>query len=131
LVLGYVASDGWVHVSARPVVRRLLGRRLLEKDPALRLMNGTFRAFVLSSQCRADVSRLESSAGTSTWDQLRLPLGVCVVGAAVFLFATQRELYNAILGLTTTAAVSVPSLIKAVGMLAGRRLPDDGGAAKA
>jgi hypothetical protein len=126
LVLAHVARDGWVHASARQVVRRLLGRRLLEKDPALRLMNGTFRSFVLSSECRADVTRLESATVASTWDQLRLPLGVCVVGAAVFLFATQRELYNAILGLTTTAAVSVPSLIRAVGMLAGRRVAGDG-----
>jgi hypothetical protein len=127
LVLSHVARDGWVHHAAQPIVRRLLARRLLEKDPALRLMNATFESFVLSSACRAEVTRLESSVGVSTWDQLRLPFGVIVVTAAVFLFATQRELYNAILGLTTTAAVSVPSLIRAVGMLAGRRLGDDGG----
>ena len=39
----------------------------------------------------------------------------------MFLFSTQKELYNAILGVTTAAAVSVPTLIRTVSMLAGRR----------
>jgi hypothetical protein len=120
IVLANVARDGWVHLAAFPVVRRLLGRRLLRKDPSLRLMNATFCCFVVSLECRDDVKRLESAAGVSHWDRMRVPFGVVVVGAAVFLFATQRELYNAIYGLTTTAAVSVPSLIKAIGILAGR-----------
>jgi hypothetical protein len=40
----------------------------------------------------------------------------------MFLFATQKELYNAILGVTTAAAVSVPTLIRSVGLLVGRPL---------
>ena len=50
-----------------------------------------------------------------------MPLAIGVVAVGVFLFATQKELYNAILGVTTAAAVSIPALIRAVGMLASRR----------
>jgi energy-converting hydrogenase Eha subunit E len=84
-------------------------------------MNETFRRFVLSNRCRLDVARLEASADPSAWDRLRVPLAVGVVAVGVFLFATQKELYNAILGVTTAAAVSVPALIRAVGMIASRR----------
>jgi hypothetical protein len=121
VVLGHIAQHGLANASARTTVRRLLGRRLLHKDPALRPMNETFRRFILSGSCRADVARLEASAAPSAWDRLRMPLAIGVVGVGVFLFSTQRELYNAILGVTTAAAVSVPALIRTVTMLAGRR----------
>lgn len=121
VVLGHIAQHGLANASVRTVVRRLLGQRLLHKDPALRPMNETFRRFVLSNRCRLDVARLEASADPSAWDRLRVPLAVGVVAVGVFLFATQKELYNAILGVTTAAAVSVPALIRAVGMIASRR----------
>jgi hypothetical protein len=130
VVLGHIAQHGLANASARTVVRRLLGRRLLHKDPALRPMNETFRRFVLSKRCRLEVARAEASAEPSAWDRLRMPLAVAVVGVGVFLFATQKELYNAILGVTTAAAVSVPTLIRTVSMLAGRRSPE-GESAKA
>lgn len=121
VVLGHIAQHGLANASVRTVVRRLLGQRLLHKDPALRPMNETFRRFVLSKRCRLDVARLEASADPSAWDRLRVPLAIGVVAVGVFLFATQKELYNAILGVTTAAAVSIPALIRAVGMLASRR----------
>ena len=83
-------------------------------------MNESFRRFVLTRECSEQVAVLETESGPSTWDRLRAPLGVAVVGVAVFLFATQKELYNAIFGVTTAAAASVPALIRAVGMLVGR-----------
>ncbi|HUS22153.1 MAG TPA: hypothetical protein VMZ66_09110, partial [Aeromicrobium sp.] len=124
IVLTHVAQDGLVSWSLRGGVRRLLARRLLTKNPELRLMNRSFRNFVLSASCLKSVEVLERSEQPSTWDRLRLPLGFVLVSTGVFLFATQKELYNAILGTTTAAAVSVPTLLRAVGALAGGRLPD-------
>ena len=130
VVLSHIAQHGLANASVRTVVRRLLGRRLLHKDPALRPMNETFRRFVLSKECWRQVTVLETAGGPSAWDRLRVPLAVGVVGVGVFLFATQKELYNAILGVTTAAAVSVPTLIRAIGLLAGRR-PNEGESSKA
>jgi hypothetical protein len=125
LMLAHMAQEGWANASARHVVRALLGRGLLQKDPELRLMNETFGAFVRSRACGVDVQRLESSTDQSTWDQLRMPMSLGVVGASFFLLTTQQELYNTILGITTSAAVSVPTLVRAVSMLAGRRTEND------
>jgi hypothetical protein len=126
VVLGHIAQHGLANASVRGIVRRLLGRGLLRKDPALRPMNETFRRFILTRECTDQVAALEMADGPSTWDRLRIPLAAAVVAAGVFLFATQKELYNAILGMTTAAAVSVPTLIRAVGMLAGRPATDAG-----
>ncbi len=128
VVLNHVAQHGLANASVRTVVRRLLGRRLLCKDPALRPMNETFRRFVLSNECWSQVTVLETAGGPSAWDRVRVPLAVGVVGVGVFLFATQKELYNAILGVTTAAAISVPTLIRAIGLLAGRQSNDGEGA---
>jgi hypothetical protein len=129
VVLGHIAQHGLANASVRSIVRRLLGRRLLAKDPALRPMNETFRRFVLNRECSEQVVALESASGLSSWDRLRAPLGFAVVALGVFLFATQKELYNAIFGLTTAAAASVPTLIRAFGVLVGR--PSEGAGAKA
>ena len=126
VVLGHIAQHGLANASVRGIVRRLLGRGLLRKDPALRPMNDTFRRFILTRECTDQVAALERADGPSTWDRLRVPLAAAVVAAGVFLFATQKELYNAIVGMTTAAAVSVPTLIRAVGMLAGRPATDVG-----
>ena len=124
VVLGHVARHGLANSSARNIVRQLLGRGILHADPALRPMNETFRHFILTRECTKQVEALESEDGPSAWDRLRIPLGVAVVGAGVFLFATQKELYNAIFGLVTAAAASVPALIQTVGKLVGQ--PIDG-----
>ncbi len=126
VVLGHIAQHGLANASVRGTVRRLLGRGLLCKDPAFRPMNETFRRFILTRECSDQVTALERSDGPSAWDRLRIPLSVGVVGAGLFLFVTQKELYNAIVGLTSAAAVSVPTLVRAVGMLTGRKVPEAG-----
>ena len=129
VVLGHVARHGLANSSARSIVRQLLGRGILHADPALRPMNETFRHFILTRECSKQVEALENEDGPSAWDRLRVPLGVAVVGAGLFLFATQKELYNAIFGLVTAAAASMPALIQTVGKLVGQ--PVDGPGQKA
>jgi hypothetical protein len=126
VVLGHIAQHGLANASVRGVVRRLLGRGLLRKDPAFRPMNSTFRHFILTRECSQQVEALESENGPSAWDRLRAPLGIAVLGVGVFLFATQKELYNAIFGVATAAAASVPALIQTVGKLVGRPVEGPG-----
>lgn len=124
VTLGHVAQDGLVPWSGRRAVRRLLAKGLLRKDPELRLLTATFRAFVLAKPRMAEAQRVEARELPSTWDQLQMPLAFVLVSAGVFLFVTQKELYNALLGTTTAAAVSIPALVKAVSSLAAAKPPD-------
>jgi hypothetical protein len=120
VVLGHVAQHGLANASVRRVVRQLLGRGLIKADPAFRPMNETFRHYILTRECSKQVEALEREDGPSAWDRLRAPLGVAALGVGIFLFATQKELYNAIFGVATAAAASVPALIQTVGKLVGR-----------
>lgn len=124
VILGHVAQDGLVPWSGRRAVRRLLAKGLLCKDPDLRVMTATFRAFVLGKPRLAEAQRVEADEAPSTWDRLQMPLAFVLVSAGVFLFITQKELYNALLGTTTAAAVSIPALVKAVSTLASAKQGD-------
>ena len=97
VVLGHVARHGLANSSVRSVVRQLLGRGLLQADPALRPMNETFRHFILTRECYKRVQELESEDGPSSWDRLRIPLGVAVLGVGILSVcnaegAVQRDL---------------------------------------
>ena len=94
-------------------------KRLLRKDPDLRLMNRTFRRFVMSPQttgqvAQRDVARIESELEASAWDQIRGPFVIGVLGVAAFLYFTQRETYNVTVGAVVGLATQVPNLLKAL-----------------
>jgi hypothetical protein len=117
VVLEHVAQHGLTSTTSRRVVRRLLARGLLRKDPELRLMNRSFRRFVLEAERRREVVILESQAGPSLWDRLRLPLGAGALIGVTFLAATQREAFNATLTVATGVTGLVPVLMKFTNLL--------------
>jgi hypothetical protein len=94
-----------------------LARGLLRKDPELRLMNRSFRRFVLEEERQREVVILESQAGPSLWDRLRLPLGAGALIGVTFLAATQREAFNATLTVATGLTGLVPVLMKFTNLL--------------
>ena len=94
LVLAEIASEGFVNYKSRRTVRRLLARGLVTKDPSFRLMNTTFRRFVLSAPCQQDVHALEGTSDPSTWDRVRAPFLAALVGISLFFLVTQREMFN-------------------------------------
>jgi hypothetical protein len=118
VVLEHVAQYGLTSTTSRRVVRRLLARGLLRKDPELRLMNRSFKRFVLEEERRREVVLLESQAGPSLWDRLRLPLGAGALIGVTFLAATQREAFNATLTMATGLTGLVPMLMKISSLLA-------------
>jgi hypothetical protein len=130
LVLGHVAQQGLANAASRRVVRRLLVRGLLFKDPSLRLMNETFTRFVLSAACQAEVAGLEGEAEPSTWDRLRLPLALGAASAGAFLFITQREVFDSTLTTVAGVTAAVPTVIRLAQLIVDRRL-DAGHDAKA
>lgn len=119
VVLEHVARFGLTNSASQPVVRRLLARGLLRKDPELRPMNRTFKRFVLGPDCRKEVERLEGQAEASLWDRLRVPLGLGATIAVVFLVTTQREMFDATLTVATGMSTAVPTLIRLTTLLAG------------
>ena len=113
-MLGHVAQDGLTNAATRRLVRRLLVRRLLTKDPDLRLMNRTFRNFILSPSTMRQVAQLEGVAEPSTWDRLRIPFALAAAAAGVFLFSTQRDMFNETVTVVAAVGAAVPTVLRAV-----------------
>jgi hypothetical protein len=55
------------------------------------------------------------------WNRLRAPLTIGVAVTAVFLFVTQKELFDATITVATTMTVALPVLLRTVGIVAGRQ----------
>ena len=125
LVLAEIADDGFVNYKSQRTVRRLLARGLVRKDPDFRLMNETFRRYVLSPPCEADVRTIEGTSDPSRWDELRVPFFVGLIGAALFFMFTQRELFNATVAALTTLAMAMPVLVRVLGFMAGTKIGSD------
>lgn len=117
VVLEHVARHGLASAGSRRVVRRLLARGLLRKDPDLRPMNQSFARFVLEAERRREVAVLERQAEPSLWDRLRIPLAVTAVSALTFLVATQREAFDATLSMAVGVSAAVPTLVKLTTLL--------------
>ncbi len=113
LTLYYLAQD--CLVSAKNIeVRRLMRRGLIVRDPDVRLMNKSFRQFVLSTatpeEIRAD-ARMDSS-----WSKLRLPLLLVLLGVALFLLVSHPELYSSSMAIITALATGIPTVFRLLGM---------------
>ena len=121
LVLAEIASEGFVNYKSRRTVRRLLGRGLIAKDPSFRLMNQTFRRFVLSPACQHDIHAIEGASDPSSWDRFRAPFFAVLIGAALYFVATQREMFTATLATLTTVAAALPVLTRMLALVAGKR----------
>ncbi|HEV3077253.1 MAG TPA: hypothetical protein VHB47_22715 [Thermoanaerobaculia bacterium] len=127
LVLGHLAEDGLANEHDRKWVRRLMARGLIRREPVCRLMNETFRRFVLSQGCRREVLELEQHTGPSPWEHFRRPFFATVAAGIVFFLATQKEVLNGTLAIATAVTAALPAMGKVLGLISGRH---GGGAAR-
>jgi hypothetical protein len=114
LLLVHLAEEGLVNPKNRRPLQRLLARGIARRDPALRVMNETFRSFVIAH--KHEVMAIERrDAEDSPWAHLKRPLMTMLVGVAVFFFATQRDMFNTTLVFVTALAGTLPQLLQLVG----------------
>jgi hypothetical protein len=111
VTLTHLAEDGFLSVND-PDIERLVRRGLIVRQREVRLMNESFRQFVLEhGRSDKEVVFTEGQARkTSSWQYTKVALSVVVVGIMVFLFATQRDLYNSTLVTLTSIAAGVPAV---------------------
>jgi hypothetical protein len=121
LTLVHLAQDGFLSVND-PHIQRLVRRGLIVRPREVRLMNESFRQFVLGQRSLdQDIAVTEGQArSTSNWQYTKVALSVIVIGIMVFLFATQRDLYNSTLVMLTSLAAGVPAVFKFFALFQGR-----------
>jgi hypothetical protein len=122
LLLDQIAKNGLANGKNRRVLRRLMARGLVRRDPNLRLVSDTFRLYVLGAAKRDDVaSRAEALHGPSTWDALRVPFFVIIIAFVLLLFVTQKDLLSTTTALATALTTGLPVIAKLVGTFTERR----------
>jgi hypothetical protein len=121
VVLGHLAEEGLVNAKNRRTVRRLMARRLIHRAPNLRLMNETFRRFVVSPACREQVLDLEQAAGRSPWDRFHWPFSAALAAGAALILITQQELLDSTVATVTGVTAGLPTLLKVIDLLGWKR----------
>lgn len=100
-----------------PDVDELLRKGLIVRDPAIRIMNESFRLFILSRGDDLAIAKCELDAkSSSNWEVLKVPLTIGLLSVGAFLLLTQRELYNSALPFLSGLAAGLPALLKLVSL---------------
>ncbi len=116
IVLVHLAEGGLVNARNERALKRLLARGLVVRLPHFRLMNESFQRFVSTSLCCEEVRALEQVAEASTWTKIRAPLVTVLIGAAGFLFITQREVFDTSVAFVGAIAAALPALFRMIGL---------------
>lgn len=125
LLLVHLAEEGLVNPKNRRPLQRLLARGIARRDPALRVMNETFRSFVIAHKHEVlAIERRETE--DSPWAHLKRPLTTVLLGVAVFFFATQREVFNTTLVFVTALAGALPQILQLVGFFGSSKTRAEG-----
>jgi hypothetical protein len=122
----HIAQDGMISPKNRHL-RRLVKRGLVVRDPSLRLMDESFRRFVLSASRDEDVEGWQRQEGGSAWQVMKAPLLLIVITVALFLFVTQKEIYDSTVSFISAITLGIGALFRLLGMFqksSGARAPD-------
>jgi hypothetical protein len=116
LVLIQLAKEGLINPYCRPVLRELLRKRLIVRSGGLRLMNESFRRFVLSVDVpKAILDREHEAKGG--WRTLKIMLWPILLIAIIFLALTQQKHLEGVLPLLTAMAGGITALWKILDLL--------------
>lgn len=91
LALFQLAKHRFLH-SKNSELRSLMRKGLVTCSPDLRLMNESFRRFVLDAGEREGVEALERQGPASAWNLVSRPVSVGLLTVMIFLLSTQEQL---------------------------------------
>jgi hypothetical protein len=101
-----------------PEIDQLILKGFIVRSSDVRLLNDTFRDFVLSHCFTGRLASAESEAKQmSPWEKLKLPLLVGLTALALFLVITQKEFLGSSLSLITGLTSGIPAVFKLLSFL--------------
>ena len=110
-----LAQDGLLSPKNKHL-RWLVKRGLVVRDPELRLMDESFRRFVVSTSREQDIEAWRQQEGGSAWQLMKAPLLLILVGVALFLFVTQKDVYDSTISFMSAVTAGIAALFKLLGM---------------
>lgn len=108
-----LAQDGLVNTRNVKVISSLVNKGLILSFGTLTLFNRSFRNFILTTVNPEEALALEASVKkTSTWNVIRVPLLLTLLALGLFIFYTQRQIFNNALAVMATMAAALPMVLK-------------------
>lgn len=108
-----MAQDGLLNTRNIRVINSLLNKGLIYHDGILKLINFSFRNFILSTVLTQEALEIEKTARQdSTWKKLRTPFILILAALAIFLFYTQRHILDNLTTLLTAVGTVVIALMR-------------------
>ena len=119
-----LAQNGLVNGRNRRLLRRLIARGLVRRDPNVELFSQSFRLYVLAAAQRENLAaraQEKREREPSTWDSLRVPFFVIIVSFLLLLLVTQKDLLTAATAVAAALTTGLPVIMKLVGVFTERR----------
>ena len=120
LALFFLAKDRFLHFR-NPGLPLALQKGLVVWGPDLRLMNESFRRFVLGAGPRENLLRYEKAGGASLWTLVKWPLVLVLLVGITFLIGTQQEFRTSLVTLVSVLPVLLPAVSELPGIFQGNR----------
>jgi hypothetical protein len=123
LALYQLAKDGWANPKNERAIRHLQLKGLVRAEPMLRIMNESFRLFVLNAQNEREIADWEGQGAQSSWRSLKFSLIATAVALAAWLFYAQKDLFQSAIGYVVTLGAAATAIANFLGGFKGRPAP--------
>jgi hypothetical protein len=110
--LAQLAQDGLLNPASGRAIRQLAGKGLVTEDPQFRIMNESFRRFLLSHTSAELKREWVRESRRSGWGKMHGAFFTTMLLLGVFLLTTQNELWQSSAAYVTTALGALGTLTK-------------------
>jgi hypothetical protein len=124
LVLYQLAMDGWANPLNERAIQQLQRKEFICKDAMYRIMNESFRRFVLSVSDSLEVQSWRVEEEASSWRSWRAALVTIFIGLAAWLLYAQKDLFQVTLTYILTLGGAITGVFN---LLGGLTRKSDGG----
>jgi hypothetical protein len=112
--------DGWTNPRNIASILQLKRKLLIFRDPMYRIMNESFRRFVLSNEHADEIAQWEKAEQTSTWRAFRF-VGIAVaIGVGVWLLYTQAAFSQIVVAYIAAITTLLTAIAGLFGKSSGR-----------
>ena len=114
LALYQLAKDEWLNPLNKVAISHLLQKQLIHRDGAYRLMNVSFRRFVLEAVTTHELAIWEKQQNLSLWPALRMALALALFLVVLFVSYFWRDIFDVYLSYFVALAGGLAALVRIV-----------------
>jgi hypothetical protein len=115
LVLYQLSRDGWANPLNRSAIQQLQRKEFVSTQVPYKVMNESFRRFVLMIASDFEVQLWQKQEDESSWRSVRLGLITMFVALSAWLLYAQKDLFQASIGYIVTIGGAVTAVLNVLG----------------